>query len=278
MARYSGWTEPATTMRFDLGVHGQGHQGGLGHGGAAVVEAGVGDVHAGELGDQGLVFEDGLEGALAGLGLVGGVGGVEFAAGGEVIDDGGDEVVVSACAEEAGWSLGPLVRGGEGMERWVRRDLGERGGDVERAVQAEGGGHLVEELVEGVEADGVEHFARIGGGVEQVGHAGSSQFSKIEPNRGVTAGPGQAAESASRLSSCNVGPALRLPRSFGQSQARRRIKATSGGASEGRALAGRGGKGTGPGSGGQCMVFGDAGLVGGVVEQSCCDVRRGRRP
>ena len=60
-----------------------GHQHGLGHGAAAVVEAGVGDVHAGQLADERLILEERLQAALAGLGLVGRVGRVELAAAGE---------------------------------------------------------------------------------------------------------------------------------------------------------------------------------------------------
>ena len=78
-----------------------GHEHRLGHGAAAVVKAGVGDVQAGELADERLELEERLQAALAGLGLVGRVGGVELAAAGDGIDDGGNEVVVAAAAEEA---------------------------------------------------------------------------------------------------------------------------------------------------------------------------------
>ena len=60
-----------------------GHQHGFGRGAAAVVQAGVGDVHAGQLGDQRLVFEEHLQVALAGLGLIGRVRRVELAARGD---------------------------------------------------------------------------------------------------------------------------------------------------------------------------------------------------
>ena len=88
-----------------------GHQHRLGHRAAAVVEARVGDVHAGQLRDERLVLEQRLEVALAHLGLVGRVGGDELAAGGDEIDHGGDEVVVAAAAEEAGGAAGRRVCG-----------------------------------------------------------------------------------------------------------------------------------------------------------------------
>ena len=91
------------------GVHG--HQHGLGRGAAAVVQAGVRDVHAGQLGDQRLVFEDDLQVALAGLGLIRRVRRVELAARGDRIDDGGDEVVVAAAAEEADLLAGRTILG-----------------------------------------------------------------------------------------------------------------------------------------------------------------------
>ena len=57
-----------------------GHHHGLGGAGGAVVHAGVGDLHAGELADHGLELEHGLEGALRDLRLVGRVAGEELAA------------------------------------------------------------------------------------------------------------------------------------------------------------------------------------------------------
>ena len=62
--------------------HAQAHQHRFRRRAAAVVQAGVGDVHAGQLADQRLVLEHRLQRALADLRLVGRVGGVELAAGG----------------------------------------------------------------------------------------------------------------------------------------------------------------------------------------------------
>ena len=78
-----------------------GHEDGLGHRAATVVKTGVGDVHARQLANQRLVFKEGLQAPLAGLGLVGRVGSVVFAASGDGVHDRRDEVIVTAAAEEA---------------------------------------------------------------------------------------------------------------------------------------------------------------------------------
>ena len=75
-----------------------GHGAGFGGGGGPVVDGGVTYVHARELADLGLILEDGLEHALAHLGLVGRVGGQELLLGGDVLDDAGDVVVVGPGA------------------------------------------------------------------------------------------------------------------------------------------------------------------------------------
>ena len=68
--------------------------------GGAVVDGGVGGVHAGEGADHGLVLKDGLEHPLGELGLVGGVGGEEGLLAGDALDDGGDVVLVGARPPE----------------------------------------------------------------------------------------------------------------------------------------------------------------------------------
>src|SRR5208282_229989 len=58
---------------------GQCHEQRLADGRASVVEAGVGDIHPGQLGNEGLIFKGGLKGPLTCLSLVRGVGRVKFA-------------------------------------------------------------------------------------------------------------------------------------------------------------------------------------------------------
>ena len=52
------------------------HHHGLGGGGAFIQHGGVGDLQAGEIGDDGLEIQQGLQPALRNLGLVRRVGGV----------------------------------------------------------------------------------------------------------------------------------------------------------------------------------------------------------
>ena len=77
--RYSGWTLAGDDHAAAAPVALHRHQHRLGRGAAAVVEAGIRDVHAGQLRDQRLILEQRLQVALAGLGLIGRVGGVELA-------------------------------------------------------------------------------------------------------------------------------------------------------------------------------------------------------
>lgn len=61
---------------FFVGGGGVGERGGLGSGGAFVEKGGIGDFHAGQLEDHGLIVEEGLETTLRDFGLVGGIRGV----------------------------------------------------------------------------------------------------------------------------------------------------------------------------------------------------------
>ena len=107
--RYSGCTLAGDDDLAVAARAADGHQHGFGRGAAAVVQAGVRDIHAGELGDQRLILEHDLQVALAHLGLIGRVRRVELAAAGEGVDDRRDEVVVAAAAEEADLRAGVFV-------------------------------------------------------------------------------------------------------------------------------------------------------------------------
>ena len=79
-----------------------GHQRRFCKGGRAVVMRRGADIHAGQIADHALEFEDGLQRALAHFGLIGRVSCKEFSASYDVIDQRRNVVVVCACAEEAG--------------------------------------------------------------------------------------------------------------------------------------------------------------------------------
>ena len=82
--------------------HARRHHHRLGRGGRAVVHGGVRHLHAGQLADHGLKFEDGLQGALRHLRLVRRVGGEELAARDQRVDQHRAVVVVRAGAQEIG--------------------------------------------------------------------------------------------------------------------------------------------------------------------------------
>ena len=89
-----------------------GHHDGFGCAGRAVVHAGVGHVHAGQLGDHGLELEDGLQRALRDLGLVGRVAGEKLAALHQGVDNHRPVVAIGARAQEAGVVGGVFAAGG----------------------------------------------------------------------------------------------------------------------------------------------------------------------
>ena len=107
----------------------------LGRGGCAVVVRGVGNVHAGQLADHGLKFEGALQNTLADLGLIGGVAGEEFFAGGDGLDNGGDEMAVGARAAKNGLEDAVLLgHGGDGL---AHLKLAQAFGDVQPAAPQE---------------------------------------------------------------------------------------------------------------------------------------------
>ena len=109
-SRTAGRTPAHPHQRAPGGGRGQVHP--LHGGRGAVVEGGVGHVHAGDAAQHRLVLEQGLEDALGQLRLVRGVRGHELAAAGQRPYRGGDVVLVGTAAGEA-HEL-PRSRGGAG--------------------------------------------------------------------------------------------------------------------------------------------------------------------
>ncbi len=87
-----------------------GHHHRFGSAGRAVVHGSVGDIHAGQLADHGLEFEDGLQRSLRDLRLVRRVGGEELAALDQRINDDRAVMAIGAGAQKAGVA-GCVVRG-----------------------------------------------------------------------------------------------------------------------------------------------------------------------
>ena len=135
------------------------HVHGLGGGGGAVVDRGVGNVHAGQFADHRLVFKDGLQHALTHLRLIGRVGGDERLLGGHRADHGGYVVVVRARAAEDGAVDAVLRRhaahlAGERQLRKPRREV-----ELFCAQRLRHGG---KQLLRPVKADGAQHFRALG--------------------------------------------------------------------------------------------------------------------
>ena len=133
-----------------------------------VVHAGVGHVHAGELGDHGLKLKDGLERALSDLGLVGRITRQKFAALNERIDDDGAVMAISACAEKAGVISCVLLPGGAEVFDDLALCLLPRHGEV--AFKAVLGGNAREEIVDRLRADLGQHLPAFFVGFGKVAH------------------------------------------------------------------------------------------------------------
>ncbi len=88
-------------LRFRPAIGTHRHQHRFGQRRRAVIERGVGDLHAGETRHHGLVFVEQLQGTLAGLGLVRGIGGVELAPGGDLPHRSGNVMLIRPCTDEA---------------------------------------------------------------------------------------------------------------------------------------------------------------------------------
>ncbi len=112
-----------------------GHEDRFGGGGGAVPHGGVGDFLAGEFRHQRLKFENGLQGALADFGLIGRVGGEEFATQENRVGYDRTQVVIHAGAEKAAVADGIF----SGTVTEILDQLGFRkgAGQVERAVEAQ---------------------------------------------------------------------------------------------------------------------------------------------
>ena len=140
------------------------HGCGLGGGGRAVIDGCIGDVHARQLADHGLIFKDGLEDTLAQLRLIGRVGCQKLLLRRDILHDGGDVVVIGSGAAENGGKHTVLpcqLRHGP-----PHLQLAHAGRQIERPVQIHGRGHIAVELAEVVQADGLQHllplFGRVG--------------------------------------------------------------------------------------------------------------------
>ena len=143
------------------------HHGGFRHGGRAVVHGSVGHVHAGQLADHGLEFEDGGQRALRDLRLVGRVGGQKLAARDHRIHQHRPVVVVDAGAQKGGVAVGVLGRAARGSNRRFRiRTCPARGPAAASAARPPG--RCANSSSADCHAAGVQHLAALGIGLRKI--------------------------------------------------------------------------------------------------------------
>ena len=148
-----------------------GHEHRLGQGAAAFVDTGVGDVHAGQLAEQRLVFEERLQAPLAGFGLISRIGGVVFAAAGDRIDHGGNEVIVTAAAEKADRILGGLVAPRQLLHVLRQFQLGQGRRHVERPLQLQRCRNGLKQIPDRAGADLFQHRLLLVGRIQNIRHS-----------------------------------------------------------------------------------------------------------
>jgi hypothetical protein len=143
------------------------HEDGLRQGRGPVVQGGVGDVQSGQGRHHGLEFVEDLQGALAGLGLIGGVGAVEFTPRDQLPDHGRDVVVIGAGADEAERLA---VRPRPGRHQATDLHLRQGRGDALQLPRPQVRGNLVEEVINVLDPDDRQHGRHLVGGVGDERH------------------------------------------------------------------------------------------------------------
>ena len=143
------------------------HEDGFGQRAGAVVEAGIGNIEPGERRHHGLVFVNHLQRALARFRLVRSVGGIEFAAGGDLPNRRRNMMLVGAGADEV-QPVAILVSALVHQARY--RHFRQRVGHLAELVATQLVRYFVEQLVDGCGADRIEHGANIVVGMGNEGH------------------------------------------------------------------------------------------------------------
>ena len=136
--------------------------------GRALVQRGVRDRQPGELRDRGLELEHDLQPALRDLGLVRRVRGQELGARDDRVDERRDVVVVHPGADEADLRVGVRVARGERRQLLEDLGLGEPVGELERAVEAQLGRDVGEQLGRRIDPDLAQHRRPVGVGCGRV--------------------------------------------------------------------------------------------------------------
>jgi len=154
---------------------------------APVVETRVGHLEPRQVADEGLVFEDVLERALADFRLVGGVGREPFLAAGEHVHRGRHEMVIGPGAQEPG--VEDLVPGGQGGHLAEDLQFGTLARQRQFAPKPKRGGDALQQIFGSLDADGLQQGAVLGRSRGQVAHGATSKWGavgSIVHNQGTT--------------------------------------------------------------------------------------------
>ena len=136
-----------------------GHHGGFGHGRGSVVHRRIGHIHAGQLADHGLEFEDRGERALRDLGLVRRVRSQKLAARDDRIHQHRAVMMIHARAQEIRVRVGVFAAArAEIIDDFV---LAFARRNVQRAVEAHVFRKMRIQIFERRRADGIEHLAAL---------------------------------------------------------------------------------------------------------------------
>ena len=139
----------------------------FGSGGSTVVNRGIGNIHAGQLADHGLIFKDRLKDTLADFCLIRGVAGEEFLFADDALDDSRDVVVISAGAAEDGIKHNAV--GSDAVHLAADLQLGFAGGQVQLVVEPELSGDVLKQLVNRGQPHAGEHFLPLLKGGRNIG-------------------------------------------------------------------------------------------------------------
>ena len=125
----------------------------------AVIDRGVGHVHAGEAANHGLIFKDGLEQALADLSLIGRVGGQKGLLGRDGAHDSRDVVVIGPRAAQNGAEHAVLLR--EPLHMAANLQFRKAAGEHGRLLEEHALRHIGIKRLHRRQADAFQHRAAL---------------------------------------------------------------------------------------------------------------------
>ena len=161
-ARQQGLAAPRHAMR---------HQDRFGGRGRAVVHRGVGDLHAGQIGDLGLEFEQDLERSLRDFRLVGRVRGEEFRTLNQMVHRRRHVMLVGAGADEEGNRARRDIFRRQRRKLALDFQLGAAQGQVERPGQQGVARRVGVERVDGGDADARQHVVALLEAERKIAHS-----------------------------------------------------------------------------------------------------------